>query len=818
VKFNSISINSKTRLILIVILFALCTPGFSGIQRKEIKAIRTSQAPVIDANLNDRVWDEAEIATEFIQQEPYNGKTSTQKTEVRVLYDDNAIYFGVRLYDTAPDSIIANISKRDEDPSADFFGFFIDPFNDGINSFAFFVTAAGAQFDARQSGPDDDDLDVSWNAVWESNFLIDDEGWVIELKIPFSALRFPPENANDWGINFIRMVQRNREQSSWCYIDNKLQGINNQLGIMSGITGVKPPMRLSVTPYAAGYINKYSENNKPGYSLKGGVDLKYGISESYTLDMMLIPDFGQVQSDDEVLNLTPFETFYDEQRSFFNEGGDLFSRAEIFYSRRIGAAPLFSEDAENSLTNSEKIKSIPSETQIVNATKITGKSRNGLSLGFLNAMTSQCYATVTDTLLGSEHQQKIQPFTNYNVSVFEKSLKNNSFISLINTNMLMNDREFGADVLGSEIKLYNKENSYGIFAKGAISHNWNNGIAKNGGYYDIDLAKTKGKFQLEATQKFFSQNYDPNLLGYNYLNNIFKNRVQLEYNITDPFWRILWWKNAFATKLLHYTDPFQFSQLEVSASSHLTFRNHLTLGLQGLVSPKSFDFFEPRTMGRYFQRPSFGYMDVMISSDYSKKFALDIQPAFAFAKNVNFSMFEFEISPRYRPSDHILLVIETNTSLEKNDRGFVSKSENKDTIFFSRRNINTLENTFRFSYAFNNKASLSFRLRHYISKLDHIEFSTLMDNGKLSVSPDFSSADLTFSAFNIDMIYTWNFAPGSEISLVWKNAIENDEDFLLSGYMNNFKQTLESPQLNSISIKLLYYLDYHSLKKKQTDS
>lgn len=801
------------RILFSFILLLTITPGFAEFQKKEIKVSRVTTPPVIDANLNDEVWNSSYVANDFIQVQPYNGKSSTQKTEVRIVYDDVAVYFGLRMYDNAPDSIFANLSKRDEDPLADFIGFFIDPYNDGINSFAFFVTAAGTQFDARVSGPDDDDMDVTWNAVWESDFKIDELGWVVEMKIPFSALRFPVESTDSWGINFYRMVQRNREESSWSFMDNKLQGTNNQLGLMSGISGVEPPMRLSITPYAAGYINKYSLNDKPGYSLKGGVDLKYGISESYTLDMMLIPDFGQVQSDDEILNLTPFETQYDEKRSFFTEGGDLFSRAEIFYSRRIGTDPIFADEAENSLGINEKVETIPSETQIINATKISGKSKNGMSLGFLNAMTAPTYATINDTIDGSERHVLTQPFTNYNVSVLEKSLKNNSFVSLINTNMLMNTRDFGSDVIGSEVKFANKNNSYGIFGKGAISYNWDKGTSKTGGYYDIDLAKTKGKFQMTATQKYFSANYDPNLLGYNNFNNFLVNRVELNYNITDPFWRVLWWRNEIRTELMHYADPLSFSQLELFCSSVVTFRNHLTLGTHFVAGPNSYDFFEARTEGRSVRRAGYWFTGFMFSTDYSKKYVLDIMPGYARAKDDDFSLFELEIAPRFRPNDHILFRLESNLSYIENDRGYASKSDISDSIFFSRRNVNTLENTLNFSYTFTNKAGLSFRLRHYLSKIDNQEFYLLGDNSELINTSSFSMDDRSYSAFNIDMVYTWNFAPGSELSLVWKNSIEKNDDFIIPGYFDNIRQTIDSPQFNSFSIKVLYYLDYHSIKK-----
>ncbi|MCB9013574.1 MAG: hydrolase, partial [Bacteroidales bacterium] len=678
-----------------------------------------------------------------------------------------------------------------------------------------FVTASGVQFDARVSSSDKEEIDETWNAVWLSEIGFTSEGWVVEMKIPFSALRFSKDNEDSWGINFYRMVQRTREENTWSFVDNKLQGISNQLGILNGIKGIDPPVRLSLSPYAASYVNKLSSKRKPGYSVKGGMDLKYGISEGFTLDMMLIPDFGQVQSDDEILNLTPFETYYDEKRGFFTEGGELYNRAEIFYSRRIGAEPLFIDEMEEGLAINQTIVSNPRESQIVNASKVSGKTKKGTSIGLLNAMTAPTYATIRNTDTGKESHVLTQPFANYNVAVIDQSLKNNSFISLINTNMIMNGINYGANVTGSELNFNNKDNSYGIFAKGAFSQNQKYGESSKGGYYDIDLAKTKGKFQFTATQKLFTGNYDPNALGYNTKTNIFYNRLSFDYDIRDPFWRIMNWSNNIRADITHRLDGMIFSQFLVHASSFVTFRNYFTLGLAAQISPESKDFFEPRVDGRYYIRPGMGIVHSMLSSDYRKKLAIDFETTYANAPDYKQNYLEQGVGIRFRLNDRFMFIGESNNSWETNDRGYVSASVNEDSIYFGGRNVTTMENTFNFAYSFTNKASLSFRLRHYWSRLEYKDFYLLENNGNLQAAPGINSPDIGYNAFNIDMIYTWNFAPGSEFSIVWKNAIETDDDFIRNGYYDNFRRTLDSPQLNSFSVKFLYYLDYQSLKKKK---
>lgn len=191
---------------------------------------------------------------------------------------------------------------------------------------------------------------------------------------------------------------------------------------------IKPPVRLSFSPYIAAYLEHENNENSAEFIYKGGMDVKYGINESFTLDMMLIPDFGQIQSDDMELNLLPYELYYDEKRQFFTEGIELFERGDIFYSRRIGAEPKFADDANDQLQTNEIITYNPSETQLVNATKISGRTTKGWGIGMINAMSLSSYAEIKDTVTRNNRKIKVQPFTNYNISVIDKSLKNNSYI------------------------------------------------------------------------------------------------------------------------------------------------------------------------------------------------------------------------------------------------------------------------------------------------------------------------------------------------------------------------------------------------------
>ncbi len=209
---------------------------------------------------------------------------------------------------------------------------------------------------------------------------ITDEGWVAEIEIPYSALRFPNNDLQTWGINFAREIRRIREISSWNFVDKKIDGILNQSGVVTGIENIKPPLRLSFEPYLSTSLLKEPESNAWDFKFNGGMDLKYGISESFTLDMTLIPDFSQVPSDDQVVNLGPFETYYSEKRQFFTEGVELFSKGDVFYSRRVGSEPMGYDDIEENYPP-ENIIENPEQTQLLNATKLSGRTSSGTGIG-----------------------------------------------------------------------------------------------------------------------------------------------------------------------------------------------------------------------------------------------------------------------------------------------------------------------------------------------------------------------------------------------------------------------------------------------------
>jgi len=249
----------------------------------------------LDGRLDDLGWQSAPITTGFVEFEPEPNTEPSQQTEVKILYNEDGVYFGAYMRDTQADKILKELSVRDRRNNTDWFGVTLDTYQDGLNGFAFIVTAAGVQQDIKFAGGDEDS---NWDAVWQSKVHIHDEGWNAEIFIPYSAIRFPTTDIQQWNIQLAREVRREREQSFWNPIDPNFEGFINQCGHLEGIKNIESPVRLSITPYVTGYLlnNKFDGQNETGTSYNAGMDLKYGINDAFTLDMTLVPDFGQVQT------------------------------------------------------------------------------------------------------------------------------------------------------------------------------------------------------------------------------------------------------------------------------------------------------------------------------------------------------------------------------------------------------------------------------------------------------------------------------------------------------------------------------------------
>ena len=781
-------------------------------ERRSTAAVRLRTAPRIDGVLDEALWQNLPALSDFIQFEPYNGQAASQATVARIGYDDQAIYLGAICYDSAPDSILTELGKRDSQDgvNADIFALHINPYNEGFHSVLFMVSAAGVQSDKCYTT---EGSDISWDAVWESRVRITDEGWTVEMRIPYSALRFPDSPQQDWGINIFRMLKRRDEWSAWSPVSNEVSRWWYQIGELRGLQDINPPLRLSLVPYVSANLENDTANEW-GRNYHGGMDLKYGINESFTLDMTLIPDFGQVQSDDEVLNLTPFEVRYDEKRQFFTEGTELFQRGGLFYSRRIGGRPRLYDAVGDSLTGAEKIDKRPTETQLLNATKVSGRLRNGLGIGFFNAMTARSLATLRDSLTGAEREIVLQPFTNYNIVVLDQVLPHNSYISVINTNL--HHEAYTGNVTGSEFRFADRENRFAVQGGAALTQKWFPDSSRSGYAYRVDLGKISGRWQYSYELGLESDSYDPNDMGFMRQNNELEQHLELAHNVFEPFgifWRIF---NELELSLQHRYKPRKQGELHLDYSVEAVLRNNQYARLHiGWRPIAGYDFYEPRVAGRYLELAPYIHACGGYRSNEKRSFSIGVFGGYTrhYDYFTEKRSWWTEISPMLRFSDRLRIRYVLFPRWRRNDIGYVDH-EDEQTVHFGRRDTYTLEQTFTLDYIFTNRSALDLRLRHYWSKAAHADFYRLQDDGSLILEPDYQNDyDVNYNAFTVDMVFTWNFAPGSELLLVWKNAIFEDGERLYERYWDNLESTLHSAQINSVSIKVLYYLDYLKLRR-----
>lgn len=404
----------------------------------------------IDGKLDERAWDGATVATNFLQRIPHTGHPASERTEAYLLYGEDAIYVGAYLHDTATDSIAADLFRKDGGNYSDWFTVLIDSYYDRRTAFAFGVNPAGVRRDFLMYN--DTDEDMSWEAVWEADAQQLEDGWMVEMRIPFSQLRYEADKSvSQWGINLQRVIARNNEMSFWSHTPPEAGGLVSEFGTLRGLKDLKKPERLEIIPYVSGKLDHFDGSSADPYynswdpSANVGADIRYGISSDFTLTATFNPDFGQVEVDPAVVNLSAYETYYQEKRPFFLEGVDIFNfgrtrtnntsyRPNIFYSRRIGRAPQGSIQADN-VDYSDR----PQFTTIAGAAKVSGKTANGWSVGLLNAVTLQEKAEFT-TEAGISGNQIIEPTTNYLVGRVRKDINSGEtvfggFVSAVNRNL-----------------------------------------------------------------------------------------------------------------------------------------------------------------------------------------------------------------------------------------------------------------------------------------------------------------------------------------------------------------------------------------------
>ena len=795
----------------LVVVFVCCF-GYS--QKKSLTTQFTTEKITIDGKFDEGAWLKADVAKDFVMWMPDNGKAEPKetRTEVRVTYDNEAVYFAATMYDNEPNKILKELSQRDNSGTADRVGVFINGYNDGQQEFSFILSAAGVQEDFLFTESNGEDS--SWNAIWEGKTQITDFGWTAEIKIPYAALRFSSEKKQTWGINFIRDFKRARAFYSWNLIDNKINSRGNQEGVLNGIENIKTPTRLFLIPYSSFYLNS-NANQKTKGDLKGGVDIKYGINDAFTLDAILVPDFGQTAFDNVILNLSPFEQKFNENRPFFTEGTELFSKGNLFYSRRIGGSPSITPE----LSANESITESPGKVNLLNALKISGRTKNGLGIGVLNAVTEKTEAIITNDITGTTRKALIEPLANYNVFVLDQRFRKNSSVSFINTNVTRNGDGRDGNVSALLFDLNTKKNTYNL--SGDYKYSFVNGLGvenKKGYSSSINIGETSGKFQYGAGAEYISKSFDKDDMGIQFQSNYHSFYSNGSYRILNPTKTF----NMFNIYMNLYSEfdnrsgRIQQGMVNLNLNS-VNKKNHYFGGGFNARPIKIYDFYEPRTIdqSRFLQVPEFISTYLYYSSNSNNKFAFDLNPFISFVNEKGRRNYGVVIGPRYRFSDHFSLSYNFDFSKQDNNLGYVGSDSATNEIFMGRRDRSTYINTVQGKFTINSDMNFNLSLRHYLSYADYSQYYSLQNDGTLNSTTNFTqNSNSIFNAWNLDVSYSWWFAPGSQVSILYRNNAALFENEFKRDLGSNFQKVIDKNNLNHVfSISVRYFIDYNSLKK-----
>ena len=793
---------------------------------KSLEASLVKNAPVIDGILSDEIWKDLDPATDFtlIWPETRQGKNVPKEYETTayVGYDQDAIYVGAILNHPNPDKMPKEFSQRDDiwDVNAETFFVTFNTYNDDLNFFGFQITSAGTVGDVYSSGSIESD-DFLYDTVFDAKAYISSDGWSLEMAIPYSALRFPEKEIQLWGLNFGRKIQSLNETYVWSPVNVNELKYHESNGTLTGIENISPPVRLFLYPYVQSSIN-LQKGLGPAASYTAGMDVKYGLSNSFTLDASLIPDFGQVAFDNVELNLGPFEQEFSENRAFFTEGATLFKIADggmgggsFFYSRRIGEKVSVGNDL---LDNDEQIYDFDDTPQLLNTIKVTGTTNKNLSIGFLNATTDKVEAKIQNSSSNQTRKQTIQPLVNYNViSLSQQLLNDYSSISALNTNKTGGDGLYGNNV-AFVADLFDDNRDFNIKVK-AFGSKTPAENSKNGFRSGISFSELKGNFRYNVSWWGVDKHYKQNELGYfNFLDHQrFSSRISYqilkEYGFLRNYSNYLWFHD---TRTFHSSDRKLWG---LRFGNDFSTQNLMVFEADFAYSSRTRDYDKPRTINRFIEEPANFQAKLVMKSNKNKDFSYRIQwNNFAYFKEdfeEQKSQNRLNLSTLYRFSEQFSLALKSNHLNFKDDVGYL-KTINQD-IYFGRRDIRSVENNINLSYFFDSKKWINLRLRNYWSraKYDQTLFR-LKENGKRSET-DFSvldfDPDANFNIWNLDVNFEWWFAPGSNLVLLYRNQLFKSDNATKLDYFGSLNNLFDLTAQHQFSIRVNYLIDFNRISK-----
>jgi hypothetical protein len=803
---------------LFVLLLVVFAEAQAGSSVKSIVATRTPIPPRIDGLLNEKVWSLASPSSSFTQFDPVEGAAPTESTSVRVLYDDNAIYFGIMMYDSQPKRIVRQLTRRDRPGEADRISITIDSYNDRLTGFNFSVNASDVQTDGIISS-DGVIYDTNWDAVWESATKILRAGWSAEVKIPFSALRFPPRKKYTWGVNFRRYISRKKETDEWAMIPHGQTGLISKIGNVTGIANINPPTYLEILPYALArqmyQPTATMEDERKKFEGGVGLDLRYGPTSTATVNATFNPDFGQVEADQAILNLTSFETFYPEKRPFFLEGSQIFdfgtafdgTGMRLFYSRRIGLQPDYLPAA------GEQVLTVPKKTTILGAGKLTAHTASGLTVGVLEALTDEERATVA-TSTGSIEERIAAPLSNFWVARLKKTVLENSSVGAMLTSV--NRRSLLPALSGGvDWSLRFADNTYTVDGYLAFSHSSLDSVNRmTGTAARLYAGKIAGDHWVyTTTYDYASRQYNINDVGFLLRPNDHGGYSQVQYQeLAAPGIFRRYYVRLAADYRWNFDNINLTKNVEVNPI--FEFKNFWTLSAS---FQRNFSVYDDReTRGReLYKHPSEVQLKLDVSTDPRPK-AVGTYSATFLSTAKGGKLFLATADITFRPVTWTELTANLLFGSTVNEEAWVNPYGNilSDTTVFGSRETKQYSATIGGTVTFTRNLTLQVYGQLFLAKGHYSAFRRLISPSSFE---DFDaefrsrllaqglSADFNQQVFNANIVLRWEYLPGSTIYLVWTQARNGFDDRFFNTFSENLSDSFRLPADNVFLLKVNYW-------------
>lgn len=867
------------KLLLLIVLSGFFIPVLAGQDTVYPKRIyNTSEVdvpPTIDGLLDDEAWDQVSWDEEFQMFDPYDDRPASQDTRFKVVFDHENIYVAMRAFDTAPDSIVSRLTRRDN-IDGDMVAFQFDSYHDLQTAFTFIVSAAGSKLDLFMT-EDGNNEDITWNPVWWTKTNIDDRGWTMEAKIPFSQLRFDRSSGGIWGFQLAREIYRNNETSLWQPLSKEAPGWVHLMGEIHGLGSIDPKKQAEIIPYAvigSQWFEKEPENpfRAEGYDryLNGGLDAKVGITNNFTLDMTVNPDFGQVEADPSLVNLTAFETFFQEQRPFFVEGKNLFdysltshSMDNLFYSRRIGRRPHHYPN----LVEGE-YADLPQFTNILGAAKITGKTKEGLSVGIMESITSRERAEID--LDGDRRFEIVEPLSNYFASRVSKEFqKGNTILGGILTSTNRFTREEHLDYLhssalagGVDFQQYFADRSYVLSLSAYLSHVRGSEEAlirtqRSSVHYfhrpDADhltldssrtvltghginfrFAKQSGKFNFGTMFYYRSPGMELNDLGFLTSTDEIVQVAFLGYRFIEPFsiFRGLF-LNATQYNAWDFGGDHQLFGFEISAQAQ--FKN---LWYAGLFNNIESDIFSNTTLrgGPGMILPGSYSLNGFISSNTRKKFVAELSGQFNTGREKSSTRFGLDLELTYKPISNLSISLYPEYSQRTSELQYVTQQhfDQEDRYVFASIDQKTMSMSLRLDLIITPELTLQFWGQPFIASGDYRDFKYITDptadvfaerfhnyvpgeieylntedlyhitESSTSLDYYFGNPDFNVKEFLSNLVFRWEYRPGSFIYLVWSQTRSGYDPYGQFRLGDDFSDMWEIHPTDVVMLKVSY--------------